>query len=281
MTVQETSGAGTTRGMRIWHQSFTVLEDLPAYSQLIQRHAQRIVQPDTEVVLHGMRPGTYPSDYPGDHIRYSYLQRRHAQQFIDAALQAQSEGYDAYFISTIPDVAFEDIRTLLDIPVVAYGHSSLLVAATLAPRVGIVNFIKTLGPQLRRNAQSYGLGDLLGPVVQIEAQFTDVTTGYSKPGPLIDAFTRAAREAIDAGARAIIPGEGPLNIFLADHEIHKVDGVTVIDSIAAGLSMCELRVNLHRSTGLSRSSGGLYFDQPPKELIEAVNNFYTNTNGES
>jgi allantoin racemase len=261
-------------GIRIWHQSFTVLEDLPDYAKTLARHAARVVRPDTEVVLHGMRPGTYPSDYPGDHIRYSYLQRRHAQQFIDAALRAQDEGYDAFFISTIPDVAFEDIRTLLDIPVVAFGQSSLLVAAMLAPKAGVINFIEALGPQLRRNAETYGLGDLLGPVIQLEAEFHDVAAGYREPEPLLEAFRRAARKAIAAGAHALIPGEAPLNVFLADKGIREVDGIPVIDSLGAGLALAELRVTLARTTGLGPARGGLYYDRPSDELVAAVHDFY-------
>jgi allantoin racemase len=263
------------RPIRIWHQSFTVLEDLPAYAGLLQRHADEVTASGTSVVLHGMRPGTYPSEYPGDHIRYSYLQRQHTQQFVDAALQAQGEGYDAFFIATIPDVGLEDIRTLLDIPVVGFGQASLLVAATLAPRVGIVNFIEALGPQLRRNAESYGLGRLLGPIVKLRAEFGDVTAAYADPDPLVKVFREAAREAIDHGARVVIPGEGPLNVFLADHGITEVDGIPVIDSIAAALSMCELRVRLQRTTGLSApTTGGLYHDRPPAELVAAVHAFY-------
>lgn len=261
--------------MRIWHHSFTVLEDLPAYAELLQRHSDDVTRPGTEVVLHGMRPGSYPSDYPGDHIRYSYLQRRHTQQFIDAALKAQAEGFDAYFIATIPDVGFEDIRTLIDIPVIGFGQASLLVAATLGAPAGIVNFIAALRPQLRRNAQLYGLGNLLGPIVPISASFTDITAGYAKPAPLIDAFRAAGREAIAQGANVLIPGEGPLNVFLADHDIRDVDGVPVIDSIAASLKLCELRVDLARSTGLGPNrAGGLYFDGPAAALVEAVHDFY-------
>ena len=261
--------------MRIWHQSFTVLEDLPDYAALLQRHADEVVGPDTSVVLHGMRPGTYPSNYPGDHIRYSYFQRRHTQQFVDAALQAQDEGFDAFLIATIPDIGLEDIRTLVDIPVIGFGQASLLVAATIAPRVGIVNFIKALGAQLRRNADSYGLGDLLGPVVQMEGGFNDVLAGYQDPAPLIEMFRSAARQAIAQGACAVIPGEAPLNVFLADHGVKEVDGIPVIDSLASALKFCELRVELSRSTGLQApTAGGLYHDRPPRDLVRAVNAFY-------
>lgn len=57
--------------IRIWHQSFTVLSDLPAYEEAM--HLARVQRPDTEVVFHGQLPGTYPADYPGDDIAYSYL----------------------------------------------------------------------------------------------------------------------------------------------------------------------------------------------------------------
>ncbi len=50
--------------MRIWHQSLTVIEDLPAYADRIRQHIATIVRPDTEVVLHGLLPGTYPANYP-------------------------------------------------------------------------------------------------------------------------------------------------------------------------------------------------------------------------
>ena len=41
-------------GMRIWHQSMTVLDVLPAYRERIQAHAKKIVHADTEVVVHGL-----------------------------------------------------------------------------------------------------------------------------------------------------------------------------------------------------------------------------------
>ncbi len=39
-------------GLRIWHQSFTVLEDLPAYVDALRERIDQVVRPGTEVVLH-------------------------------------------------------------------------------------------------------------------------------------------------------------------------------------------------------------------------------------
>jgi len=120
--------------MRIWYQSFTVLDDVGTYFATLRRHLEERVSAGTEISFHGMRPGTYPSSYPGTHIGYAYLAGLHKEQFVAAALQAQEEDYDAFFIATIPDTGFEEIRSLIDLPVIAYGNASVAFAATLARR---------------------------------------------------------------------------------------------------------------------------------------------------
>jgi allantoin racemase len=260
--------------MRIWHQSFTVLDDVPHYRDTLQRHLTSQAAPGTKVELHGMKPGTYPSAYPGTHIGYAYLSGLHREQFVQAALQAQDEGYDAFFISTIPDNGYEEVRTLVDIPVIAFGQTSVLVAATLGDRVGIVNFIAALEPQLRRNLRNYRLDQLVGPIVQVDAQFTDVMAAYADPGPLLEAFTVAARRAIAEGANVIVPGEVPLNVFLADQGVSRVDDVPVLDSLGTCVRMAELRAAQYAATGLHPSRTGFYGAQPARPLVDAARSFY-------
>lgn len=260
--------------MRIWHQSFTVLEDVPSYRDALQRHLDEIASPGTVVDLHGMRPGTYPSDYPGDHIGYHYLSGVHREQFVAAALQAQDEGYDAFFIATIPDTGFEEIRTLVDIPVVAFGHTSVLLAAGLGHPVGIVNFIGALEPQLRRNLAHYGLAGVVGPIRQVDAGFSDVMAAFREPSRLLAAFTTAARELIAAGAAVIVPGEAPLNVFLAQQGVSRVDDVPVLDSVGTCLRVAELRAEQYRRTGLRPSRRGFYYAQPPRGMVDAVRRWY-------
>lgn len=260
--------------MRIWHQSFTVLDDVPHYRDALARHLDRVAAPGTQVDLHGMKPGTYPSDYPGTHIKYAYLSGLHKEQFVHAALRAQDEGYDAFLIATIPDTAYEECRSVVDIPVLAFGHASVLMAATLGSTVGIVNFIGALEPQLRRNLRIYGLDQLVGPIRQVAAEFTDVMRAYAKPEGLLEAFRAAARETISAGATVIVPGEGPLNVFLADHGITRVDDVPVVDSLGTLLQVAELRGRQYRSSGLIPSRRGFHHEQPPRELLDRARDFY-------
>lgn len=260
--------------MHVWHQSFTVLSDVPTYRAALERHLHAAARPGTTVELHGMAPGTYPNAYPGTHIAHLYLSNLHREQFVRAALRAEEEGYDAFFIATIPDTGFEEIRTLVDIPVVAFGQASVAFAATVGRTAGIVNFIGALQPQLRRNMATYGLAAVLGPIVQVDAAFTDVMGAYGNPDPLIDAFRAAAREAIAQGADVLVPGEGPLNVFLADQGISRVDDVPVIDSLATGLALSEVRADFHRRADLRPPRNGFYFSRPGAELVAAAREFY-------
>ena len=102
--------------MKIWHQSLTSIEEVIPYRDAVLKHIDRVARPGVEVVLHGMSKDTYPSHYPGHFITYSYLQNLHREQFVRAALMAESAGYDAMFIGTIPDVGLLEARTLVDIP---------------------------------------------------------------------------------------------------------------------------------------------------------------------
>ena len=260
--------------MRIWHQSFTVLDDVPHYRDALARHLRSVALPGTEIDLHGMAAGTYPSDYPGVHIGYSYLAGLHKEQFVQAAQQAQREGYDAFLIGTIPDTGFEEARTVVDIPVVSFGNASVAYASTLGGCVGIVHFIPQLRDQIRRNMRTYGFGEIVGPVVQVDAAFHDIMAAYAEPAGLVAAFEAAARTAIGAGANVIVPGEGPLNVFLADQGVARVDDVPVVDSLGVLLQMAELRANSFRRTGLRPSRSGFWHAQPPADAITATREFY-------
>ena len=74
--------------IRIWHQSFTVLSDLGPYDDALKAHFAKVARPDTIIDQHGMRPGTYRTNYPGDDIKFSSLQYLHGLQFLTAAVAA-------------------------------------------------------------------------------------------------------------------------------------------------------------------------------------------------
>lgn len=260
--------------LRIWHQSFTVIDNIPGYGEALKEHFAKVARPGTEVVLHGMHRNTYQTNYPGADIRYAYFQHLHAHQFAMGGVSAEEEGYDAYAIMTLPEPSLRETRSLIDIPVVGYGESSILMATQLGQRVGVLLFIKEMAPIIEENVETIGLRSRFAGAHYVGFGFNDVLHGYNDASELLDKFYDAARKLIVQGADVIIPGEVPLCLLLARHGINRVDDVPILDGMAATIKMAESMVDLRRSCGLSPSRRGYFMERPPRERVKELFELY-------
>lgn len=261
-------------GMRIWHQSFTVLSDLTAYNEALEAHFQRVARPDTEIVMHGMRPGTYRSHYPGDDIKHVALQYLHGLQFLAAAVEAERTGFDAFALSTLPEPALREIRATVNIPVVGYGEAAMLEACGRGRRFGVLVFIDELADLVAENAERHGLKDRFTAARHVGFGFQDVLAGFAAPQALIERFQVAARGLIAQGAEAIIPGEAPLNVLLAHNGVQAVDGVPIVDSLGAWVRRAETLVDLQRAGAQTRCRRGYFSALPDPVRVDEVLAFY-------
>lgn len=260
--------------MKIWHQSFTVLGDLPDYRAAMEAHIRKVVRADTEVAMHGLLPGTYPSNYPGTDLAYGSLYTLHGMQWIVQARNAQRAGFDAFAMATLPNPLIREIRALIDIPVVGYGEASFHLACQLGHRFGLLVFIDRMIPLFREQMTTYGLASRCAGIAPVGFTFQDVLPAFRDPGPLIERFKTSARALIEQGADVIVPGEMPLNILLAVNGISRVDDVPVVDGLAVTLKMAEMLVDLRRTTGLAQSRHGWMGAQPADARVDQVLSFY-------
>jgi len=260
--------------LRIWHQSFTVLAELGAYDAALRRHFRAVARPDTTIGLHGVRPGTYRSAYPGHDIKHAALQRLHALQFVAAAIRAEREGYDAFALSTLPEPALADIRSLVDIPVVGYGEAAMLAACGMGRRFGALVFIDELAELVEDNARRLGLSERCVGARPVGFRFDDVLAGFADPAPLIERFCAAARRLVAEGADVVIPGEAPLAVLLAANGVTEIDGAAVVDPLAAWIGEAERLVDLKRAGRAWRSRRGYFAARPDPDRIDEVFAFY-------
>ena len=260
--------------MKIWHQSFTELEVLPAYRQAMEQHIRKVVNPGTEVVLHGVRPGTYPGNYPGTDISYSSLFALHGTQWITQGLKAQDEKFDAYAMCTLPNPFIREVRSLLDMPVVGYGEANMHMACMLGHRFGLLLFIDRMIPLYQEQMGIYGVQSRCAGIRPVGFTFNDVLKAWNDPAELIGRFEKAAGELIEQGADVIIPGEMPLNILLATHGVNRIQGVPIMDGIAVTLKMAETLVSLKDSVGLTQSRQGWMNAAPDRKRVDQVLAFY-------
>lgn len=260
-------------GIRIWHQSFTVLSDLASYDEALKQHFRRVARADTTIDMHGMREGTYRTNYPGDDIKYAGFQFLHSLQFLQGALKAEREGYDAFALSTLPEPGLWEIRRLVNIPVVGYGECAARAAVRDGRRFGALVFIPELAELYRENVRRHGLGCRLVGARDVGFRFTDVLAAFNSPGPLMDRFCEAARGLISAGAAAIVPGEAPLNVLLATHGVTEVDGVPIIDSLRAWVEAAEAAVDARRA-GEDQPGTGYFGAIPDPVRRDEILSFY-------
>jgi Asp/Glu/hydantoin racemase len=263
-----------TKPIRIWHQATMVLDNFPAFSSALSAHFARLCRPGTEVVTHGTHPGTYKTAYPGIDIRHVAVQHFLDQQFMLAALAAEDQGFDAYAISTLPDYALQPSRTMVDIPVVAYGESAMLTSCMLGRRFGVLVFIEELAQLVEENVRRYGLKERLAGIRPAGIAFSDVVAAFDDPARVIEHLTQAARRLIQDGAEAIIPGEAPLCVLLMKNGVSSIDGVPIVDALGTTIKMAESLVDLKRLSGTSACRRGYFGAKPPRERIEELLELY-------
>jgi allantoin racemase len=262
-------------GMRIWHQSFTVLGDLPGYEDAMRRHLANVLRSDTEVVFHGQLDGTYPGNYPGDDIAYAALYAMHGSQWVAAGRAAERDGFDAYAMCTLPNPMLREMRSLLTIPVIGLGETSCHLATMFGQRFAIMLFIDRMVPLYQEQMRLYGLADRCAGIRASGLGFNDVLRGFTDPQPVIARLQESVRQVgRETGADVVIPGEVPMNLLLASNGINRVDDVPLIDSLACTMKMAELMVDLRRSTGIAHSRHGWFNATPDPERVAQVAGFY-------
>lgn len=264
--------------MRIWHQSFTVLQDLPAYVDVLKQRIGEVVRPDTEVVLHGQIPGTYSSDYPGTDLAYGVLYWMHGLQWLAAAREAEKQGFDAMVLASIAGPMAQEIRTIVDIPVVGYGEAAFNLAGVYGRRAGMLFFIRERLDFWPEQLKAWGLGDRFAGIEHAGVTFHDVLAGHMDPAKrdgvvvrIVEAGEKLVRET---GADVIVPGELPLNLLLAAAGVQNIAGATVIDGLATVFKFAELLVDLKRLSGMKPSRHGFYHAAPDPKRFEQVLQFY-------
>lgn len=255
---------------RIWHQSMTDLDRLPGYRSVLAEHAARVGASDFRVTLHGVRPETYPAGVaPVELTRYPWAHHLIFDQFVENAVRAEAEGYDAMAISCFVDPALSLARSAVDIPVVSSCETALIVASSIGGAFGLITIDRSMVRVLRALVNGYGYVsrvraiETLDPAMN-EFELDQVLQGR---GPMAERFQAHARGLIERhDIDVLIPAEGVLNTMLVRNGIKDVDGVPVLDSYGALLQHADMLVRLRKRAGLAVGRRGAYA-KPPAEVM--------------
>lgn len=265
--------------MRIWHQGFIDLSTVPAYEPALRRHLAAVCRPDTEVVIHGMPPGSFEGTSPAQVARHAYLSGLYTNEIVSNAIVAEREGFDAMAIAIIQHIGLHESRSLVDLPVTNYGEAAIHLACQFGRRFAIVAFNRDLFDLLEENVRDYGLSGRMTPMQLMEIDYDQVARGFEDPEPLLRAFERAASAAIAAGADVLIPGQMIFAEILWQNGLHRVGDTPVMDALGACVKTAEILVDLKRSSGLSQARRGFWGARPPAAVVEAARRRYLRQGG--
>jgi allantoin racemase len=255
--------------LRIWHQSFTDLDVFPLYRRTLEEHAAKVTSPGVEIVVHGLRPGTYlEGTAPMDANRHPYVKFLGGQQICDAVIAAEQQGYVAFALGCIFDPALQEARSLVEIPVVSLAETSMLVACSLGRKFAYIAINEFQQAEIEDHVRAYGLTDRLAAVVPMIPTFNlFALEDETKLQAIQEGFKRACDVAFAAGAEVIIPGDGVLNEFLFRSGMLRTSDAVIMDAVGVLFHYAQFLAQARKHLGLTVSRRGHYL-RPSHELLD-------------
>ena len=191
------------------------------------------------------RPGTTLHAVTGDFgplVIGSRAENALAQHGVLDLVARHAGDCDAVVLAVSLDTALWACRELLDIPVLGMTEAGLIVASTLATKIGVLTYGARMGPFYRELAEAHGFGGRLAEVVTI-----DVTPQQTFIDPA------AVEAAVLAGARRLVEAHGAEAVLLAGAAmaglaprlqpqlpVPLIDGVTCAVALAESLALLRL-----------------------------------------
>jgi Asp/Glu/hydantoin racemase len=231
----------TTQKHRIWAQGATDQVGHRNYLAALLPHMKACTDPDFELEFKTMTPSVTTV--------HALSEFRFSREVIRGAVQAEREGYDAFFMNHFQDVGLYDARASVNIPVLGLGEATLLHACTMGRKLGLLAinpaFIPTHAEQIHR----YGLQQRIAGIRAINANIGDYMEAFASPtkkAELWAVFEREARRLIDAGADIIVPTGGIPMMLLGNEAGANVDGAPIVNGVTVVIKAAEMAVKLKR-----------------------------------
>lgn len=210
------------------------------YLDLLKMTAQKVLRPDTEMVIKSVEPGlTRAFDV---HPYFIFLNKR---SIIERAIEAEKEGFDSVVVGCFADPGVLEARAAVSIPVIGIAEASMLYACLLGRKFAIVTlheptFISAMEDQI----MYYGMQSraIRNPVRMINTSSYDVfTKGMQDPKIVAADIMERAKECAADGADVVVigcNGLGPLCTLTNMVRIEEND-MPILDCISVGMKTAE------------------------------------------
>ena len=249
---------------KILYLSMSREEYSPNYFPFLRSYIDRVKSSDTEVDLRGTRVGRIDS--------FRFFETLDWISILDSVVGAEQDGYDAVAIGNILDPALREARSMVDIPVLGLGETSMLTSCMMGSTFSLIGVNPYFGGRFEENVTKYGLRDRLASIEsmgltphELDACFSD----ESGRGRAIESFTAAARASLDKGAEVVIPAGGRLTAFLNAVGLREIDGAPLLDGTVSLLAATEAAIRVRQHSGCFVSRRRLYARAPDSSIAQA------------
>ena len=243
---------------RIWFQGATDRVHMAPYISKVEAHLKAILDSEFSATFHTTTPPATTT--------HAITEFRVARNLIRNAVEAERQGYAAMAITHFQDAGLMEVKSVVDIPVLGLGETTLLHACTLGRKLGLVTINPVFVPWHEDQVIRYGLQQRVVGVRAVKATVKDFIDAFAskeafeKLKPL---WERECRVLLDAGADVIVPAGGlPMMLFSGEFE-----GAPVVHGITVIAKSAEMAIKLrkHGSGLVSRRSN---FVKPPDKALK-------------
>ncbi len=265
--------------LRFWHQSVNELSSVDVYRRTLIAHAAEVMGADAEVVVHGLPDGSYAGLSATVALSNAYVYHRILDRVLENAIEAERAGFDAFVIGSFSEPLLREIRSAVDIPVASLTESVLLVGCSLGKLLAPISNAPAVQWMTKTAVDKHGLGERVLEVQAIDPPLDEpaLASAYANPGPVIDAFTRAAQAAIAKGADVVIPAEGVLAELLYAHGVRSIAGAPVMDVFGTTWAYAAMLARLWARSGL-RVGRCWHYRRDDPALVQRVHEAFAKRN---
>jgi Asp/Glu/hydantoin racemase len=248
--------------VRLWYQNLSNTDRRPDYRKALTDYINGIADPGTVVDCYGT-----PAAAGG--IEYGSIRYLDVGAILASAITAERKGYDAFIIGNIMDPALQEVREMVDIPVIGHLQTSLLLMSTMAKNFAIIADHAKLASHWENLVAGYGFKDRLVSVASVDMLSVLSLEGHGLSDARAEAIVAAGRKAVAAGAEMLLVLPGSLYLNLSKKGIKEIDGAPIYNSIPGVIKMAELMVKYRQITGTFISRKHTYAS-PSREIVDQL-----------
>jgi len=242
-----------------------------AWFGTVQQSFNKVLRPDTEVVLKPIKrglKGDSPLDF--DNPYFALLDRK---EIIEAFIEADKEGFDAASVHCFGDPGVKEARSIVGMPIFGPAESSMHFACQLGCKFAIIgtNMPGQLA-QLEEQVRLHGLEHRLIPSgIRFDKEpFVEVWPQWlGNPQLAADSVVEVAEECVADGADVIVIGCAGTGLLCSMAGLNKVtvgrQVIPVLDPVMVAMKTAEMAVDIKRGSGLPIPSRARNYVLPSKE----------------